>query len=185
MSGELRNPWTRHRRDTVYENAWIEVWHDEVSRPGGHPGVYGVVHPRTRAVGIVAIDEADRVLLVGQYRYTLDRYSWEIPEGGAPFEEDTLQGAKRELAEETGWRATTWRRILEFSLSNSISDETGVLFAATGLEAGEPAPDETEELAVRWVPFDDAVAMAERGELFDSITQMGLFRMALERRPRA
>jgi 8-oxo-dGTP pyrophosphatase MutT (NUDIX family) len=176
-----RNPWIRLRRTVAYENPWIEVWHDDVTRPDGGHGVYGVVHPRTHAVGVVAIDETDRVLLVGQFRYTLDRYSWEIPEGGVPPEEDPLQGAQRELAEETGFRAASWREILRFSLSNSVTDETGTLYAATGLSSGVAHPDGTEELALRWVAFDECLAMASRGELFDSMTQLGLFRLALER----
>ena len=110
----------------AYENAWIQVHHDEVTRPDGQPGIYGVVHFRTRAVGVVAIDDEDRVVLVGQYRYTLDRYSWEIPEGGVPFDEDPLDGARRELREETGLEAATWREIGAFDLSNSITDEIGV-----------------------------------------------------------
>jgi len=176
-----RNPWIRHRREVVYENAWIEVWHDEVTRPDGEAGVYGVVHPRTHAVGVVAIDDADRVLLVGQYRYTLGRYSWEIPEGGVPPNEGPLEGAQRELAEETGYAAASWREILRFSLSNSVTDETGTLFLAEELTAGVAHPEATEELDVRLVAFDECLAMAKRGELFDSITQLGLFRLALER----
>lgn len=180
-SDPARNPWTRHRRTVAYQNPWIEVWHDEVTRPDGDPGVYGVVHPRTRAVGVVAIDDEDRVLLVGQYRYTLDRYSWEIPEGGVPPEEDLLEGAQRELAEETGYRAGSWRAILQFSLSNSVTDEVGTLYEARQLAAGVADPDGTEDIAVRWVDFEECVVMAARGELFDSMTQLGLFRLALER----
>lgn len=180
--GPTRNPWVRHRRTVAYENPWIEVWHDEVTRPDGGEGVYGVVHPRTHAVGVVAIDDADRVLLVGQFRYTLDRYSWEIPEGGVPPEEDPLAGAQRELAEETGYRATVWREILRCSLSNSVTDETGTLYLATQLTAGVAHPDGTEELAIRWVPFETCLEMAIQGALFDSLTQLGLFRLATERR---
>ncbi len=179
--GRERNPWVRRRRTLAYENPWIEVWHDEVTRPDGAPGVYGVVHPRTRAVGVVAIDEADQVLLVGQYRYTLDRYSWEIPEGGVPLEEDPLEGAQRELAEETGYRAASWREILRFSLSNSVTDETGSLYLATQLAPGPAHPDATEDLAVRWVGFEACVEMVIGGELFDSMTQLGVLRMARER----
>lgn len=180
MASEL-NPWTRRSRTTVYDNPWLTVFHDEVVRPDGRDGIYGVVHPKTSAVGVLALDDQDRVLLVGQYRYTLDRYSWELPEGGVAHGEDPLKGAKRELAEETGVRASTWREALRFSLSNSVTDETGVLYVATDVRAGEPDPDGTEELRTAWVRFDDAVAQVLRGELFDSITQIGLLLLAAER----
>lgn len=175
------SPWARSSRRLAYENAWIQVFHDEVVRPDGATGVYGVVHLRTHAVGVVAIDEQDRVLLVGQYRYTLDRYSWEIPEGGSPIGEDPLTGARRELAEETGYRAADWHELMRFSLANSATDETGVLYLATGLTGGDADPDETEELAVRWIMFNDALEAVRSGELFDSMTQMGLLRVALDR----
>jgi 8-oxo-dGTP pyrophosphatase MutT (NUDIX family) len=175
------SPWKRRSRRLVYENAWIQVFHDEVLRPDGEPGVYGVMHPRTHAVGIVALDDRDRVLLVGQYRYTLDRYSWEIPEGGVALDDDPLEGARRELAEETGYRAESWRELMRFSLANSATDETGAIYLATGLTDGEAAPDETEQLEVRWIAFEQAIELVRSGELFDSMTQMGLLRVALER----
>ncbi len=112
-------PWRRRSRRLAYENPWIQVHHDEVTRPDGEPGIYGVVHFRTRAVGVVAIDDEDRVILVGQHRYTLDRYTWEIPEGGVPPDEDLLAGARRELREETGCEAAAWREIGAFDTSNS------------------------------------------------------------------
>ena len=175
------SPWSRISRTLAYENAWIQVFHDEVVRPDGKPGVYGVMHPRTHAVGVVALDDADRVLLVGQYRYTLERYSWEIPEGGVPIGDDLLEGAHRELAEETGYRAESWSELLRFSLSNSTTDETGALYLATDLIQGEAHPDETEDLDIRWVAFDEAVEQVRSGELFDSMTQMGILRLALDR----
>jgi 8-oxo-dGTP pyrophosphatase MutT (NUDIX family) len=175
------SPWKRRSRRLVYENAWIQVFHDEVLRPDGEPGVYGVMHPRTHAVGIVALDDRDRVLLVGQYRYTLDRYSWEIPEGGVALDDDPLEGARRELAEETGYRAESWRELMRFSLANSATDETGAIYLATGLTDGEAAPDETEQLEVRWIAFERAIELVRSGELFDSMTQMGLLHVALER----
>jgi 8-oxo-dGTP pyrophosphatase MutT (NUDIX family) len=174
MSDETRNPWTRRSRETVYENAWIRVYHDEVTRPDGRPGIYGVVQFRARATGVVALDDLGRVLLVGQYRYTLDRYSWEIPEGGSSFDEDPIEGAKRELAEETGYRGGTWRELIRFTLSNSATDEEGVLYLATDLEPGDAAPDGTEELRVRWVGLDDALAMVGAGEIHDVMSQVGL-----------
>ena len=175
------SPWSRISRTLAYENAWIQVFHDEVVRPDGKPGIYGVMHPRTHAVGVVAIDDRDRVLLVGQYRYTLSRYSWEIPEGGVPIGDDPLDGARRELAEETGYRAGAWVELMRFSLSNSTGDETGALYLATHLSEGEADPDETEDLALRWVPLDAAVEQVRSGVLFDSMTQMGIMRVALDR----
>jgi 8-oxo-dGTP pyrophosphatase MutT (NUDIX family) len=176
-----RNPWTRRHRTSVYENPWIEVWHDDVTRPDGAPGIYGVVHFRTRAVGVVALDDEDRVLLVGQYRYTLDRYSWEIPEGGSPWEEDPLEGARRELAEETGYTAGNWVELIRFTLSNSVTDEEGVMFVATDLVPGASAPDPTEELALHWLAFDEALAMVDRGEIHDVMTQTALLAVARNR----
>ena len=176
-----RSPWLRRSRRVAYENAWITVWHDEVVRPDGAPGIYGVVHFPTRAVGVVAIDAAGRVLLVGQYRYTLDRYSWEIPEGGSPHDEDPLDGAARELREETGFAATRWRVLLEADLSNSVSDEEAILYVATGLVPGEAAPEGTERLDLRWVTFDEAVAMCRDGAIRDAMTILAIERLALER----
>src|SRR5882757_9721478 len=137
------NPWTRRGRAVAYQNPWIVVYHDDVTRPDGKPGIYGVVHYRNRAVGVVALDEQDRVLLVGQYRYTLDVYSWELPEGGAAEDEDLLAAAQRELREETGYSAERWQEIARMHLSNSVSDEEGVCYLATELKPGMAEPEGT------------------------------------------
>jgi 8-oxo-dGTP pyrophosphatase MutT (NUDIX family) len=174
-------PWKRRSRSVGYENPWITVWHDEVDRPDGSPGIYGVVHFANVAAGVVVLDDDDRVLLVGQHRYTLDTYSWELPEGGVPPGESALDGARRELREETGVEADGWRVLVRFDLSNSISDETGVVFAARAVAHGAASPDPTEELAVRWVAFDEALAMVRDGGITDAMTLMGLQAVALER----
>jgi 8-oxo-dGTP pyrophosphatase MutT (NUDIX family) len=183
MSSERtpNGPWIRRSRHVAYENPWVTVWHDEVDRPDGSPGIYGVVHFVASAVGVVVLDDDDRVLLVGQHRYTLDAYSWEIPEGGVPAGESPLDGARRELREETGVEANDWRELLRFHLSNSITDETGVLFAARALRHGQPDPDPTEELTIRWMPFDEAMAMIADGRITDALTIMALQRIALDR----
>jgi 8-oxo-dGTP pyrophosphatase MutT (NUDIX family) len=175
------SPWRRRSRRVAYENPWITVWHDEVTRPDGEPGIYGVVHYANLAVGVVPIDEQDRVVLVGQFRYTLGAYSWEIPEGGVPPDEDSLEGARRELREETGFEAAEWRELGRIHLSNSISDEAGIAYLATGLTEGPASPDGTEELEVRWVPFDEAMAMTRDGRITDVLSVVALQRVALDR----
>lgn len=176
------NPWKRQGRREAYDNPWITVSHDDVTRPDGNPGIYGVVHYKNVAVGVVAIDAADRVLLVGQYRYTVDEYSWEIPEGGAPSNEDPLDAAKRELREETGVTARKWTALGKLHLSNSVSDEVGFYFLAEDLEEGEAEPDGTEELAVKWVPFEEVMRMVRSSEITDALSVLSLLRVESDRR---
>ena len=177
----VAGPWKRRTRRVAYENPWITIWHDEVIRPDGEPGVYGVVHFANLAVGVLALDEAGRVLLVGQHRYALDQYSWEIPEGGVPAGESPLDGARRELREETGVEAAEWIEMSRSHLSNSVSDEEAVLFLATGLTHGLATPDGTESLAIRWVPFDEVLAMTMDGRVTDAMTILAVHRTALAR----
>ena len=134
------SPWRRRSRRLVYENPWVSVLHDEVDRPDGQPGIYGVIHFQNHAVAIVAIDDRDRVVLVGQWRYTIDAYSWELPEGGVPPDESPLAGAQRELREETGLEAADWREIARIAVSNSVTDELGTIFLATALAGARPRP---------------------------------------------
>lgn len=174
-------PWTRYARRAAYENPWIAVWHDEVSRPDGSPGIYGVVHYANLAAGVVVLDDRDRVLLVGQHRYTLDEWSWEIPEGGVSPGEAPLDGMIRELREETGVAAAEWLELARVHLSNSVSDEAGILYLATGLTQGDAEPDPTEQLEVSWVPFDEALAMTIDGRITDALSVIGIQRVALAR----
>jgi 8-oxo-dGTP pyrophosphatase MutT (NUDIX family) len=174
-------PWLRHSRRTAYENPWLTIWHDEVSRPDGSPGIYGVVHFANVAVGVVAIDEDDRVCLVGQHRYALDEPTWEIPEGGVPPDELPLDGMRRELREETGVEAAEWRELGRLHLSNSVTDEAGFIYLARGLSHGSADPEPTEQIDVRWVPFDEALAMALDGRITDAMSIIGLQRVALDR----
>ena len=178
---DMDGRFVRHSRRVAYQNPWITLWHDEVTRPDGSPGIYGVVHFENLAAGVVAFDDEDRIVLVGQHRYTLDRDSWEIPEGGVPREETALAGIQRELREETGLEATDWRELCRLELSNSVTDEQAVLFVASGLSYGIASPEPTESIALRWVPFDEALAMTMDGRITDMMSVVAIQRLALER----
>jgi 8-oxo-dGTP pyrophosphatase MutT (NUDIX family) len=180
-TGTPNGPWLRHSRRTAYENPWITIWHDDVSRPDGSPGIYGIVHYANLAAGVVVIDENDRVLLVGQHRYALDSWSWEIPEGGVGPDETPLDGMRRELREETGVDAAEWRELARLHLSNSVTDETGILYLAGGVSHGASDPDPTEQIEVQWVPFGEALAMAADGRITDAMSIIGLQRVTLDR----
>lgn len=171
-----RNPWRRLRSRDVYQNPWIGVREDAVIRPDGQPGIYGVVHFHNWAVGIVPLTEDGQTVLVGQYRYPLDSYSWEIPEGGTEPAGSPLDGARRELIEETGIRAERWTYLGEAHLSNSVSDEVGCVFLAEQLTFGEAEPEGTEELQLARVPLRRAVEMALSGEISDALSIVGLLR---------
>lgn len=172
---------TRQSRRVAYENPWITVWHDEVTRPDGSPGIYGVVHFANVAAGVVALDADDRIVLVRQHRYTLDADSWEIPEGGVPAGEEPLVGAQRELREETGVEAASWQELVRVDLSNSVTDERAILYLAIDLTHGEAEPDPTEALEVRWLPFDEVLAMTLDGRITDALTVIAIQRVALDR----
>lgn len=166
----MKNPWrTLHARE-VYDNPWISVSHHQVLTPGGKEGIYGMVHFKNRAIGIVPLDEDHNTWLVGQYRYTLKQYSWEIPEGGCPIGTSPLLAAQRELKEETGITAGKWMKILEFHTSNSVTDEAGMSFIAQDLSFGDAEPEDTEELQVRKLPFLTAFEMVMDGTITDFIS---------------
>ncbi len=176
---ETVNPWLTVSSKRVYDNPWITVREDRVVRPDGEPGVYGVVHYKNIAVGVLAIEE-DHVYLVGQYRYPLKTYSWEIPEGGCPEGEEPLHAAQRELREETGLGAVRWQMLGEAHLSNSVADEYAVWFLATDLVPGEVRPEGTERLSVRRVPLREALTMALDAEITDALSLLALMSYALK-----
>lgn len=169
-------PWTRKSVRKIYQNPWIKVREDAVLRPDGAPGIYGVVEFAHWASGIVALDDEGKIALVGQHRYPLDYYSWEIPEGGLLKSDDRLLAAARELREETGITAQRWDALGCLVLSNSVTDEVAYLFLARGLRQGPAQPDPTEVLQVKWVSLEAACDQALEGELTESITVAGLLR---------
>lgn len=175
----MQNPWTTLTTTVGYENPWVRVDHSTVINPAGNAGIYGVVHFKNHAVGIVPVDDEGYTWLVGQYRYALGRYSWEIPEGGCPVGTDPLATARRELQEETGLTAGRWEPLLEFDLSNSVTDETGVAYLATELTPGPAAPEETEDLSLRRLPLREAIAMTLDGRITDALSVLALQRLAL------
>lgn len=171
------NPWQTLSRKIAYENPWIRVEHRDVLNPSGGAGIYGVVHFKNTAIGIVPLDDEGFTWLVGQYRYTLERYSWEIPEGGGTLGTDPLESAQRELLEETGITAHRWTPLLEMHTSNSVTDEYGVAYVAQDLEFGTAQPEDTEDLMVRRLPFAEAVEMVLRGEITDALSMIAILKV--------
>lgn len=177
---EMKNPWTTLSSTEKYDNPWVKVIEHQVLNPAGKKGIYGVVNFKNIAIGVVPLDVDNNTWLVGQYRYALDLYSWEIPEGGCLIgKESKLEAAQRELKEETGLEATEWTEIMEMHLSNSVSDEVGYVFVAKNLTMGMAQPEDTEELKLKKIPFEDALAMCMRGEITDSLTLLALFKTKL------
>lgn len=160
----------------------MQVFEDEVINPGGGSNQYGYVHFKTRAVAIIPLDRNDNVWLVGQERYTLNAWSWELPMGGAPLNEKPLEAAKRELKEETGLSAESWTEVMRLHPSNSITDELAIVYLAEGLTEGAPELEETEDIEVRKLPLDAAVAMVHAGEITDAISAAALLRIATFRK---
>jgi 8-oxo-dGTP pyrophosphatase MutT (NUDIX family) len=170
MNHEERNPWTTLSTEKVYDSPWIGVEKHDVVTPGGNPGTYSVIHFKNLAIGVLALDEKMNTYIVGQYRYPIGQYSWEIPEGGGDRNVPPVESAKRELEEETGIRAGKWTKVQEMYLSNSASDEFCILYIAQELSFGEAHPEDNEELAVKKLPFEELYNMVESGKITDSLT---------------
>jgi 8-oxo-dGDP phosphatase len=168
--------WERSNEQLAFANPWIEVRTYDAVAPTGHHTPYGVVHMRSRAIGVLPLFDDGTVLLVGQSRFTTGRYSWEIPEGGGGFDEDPAEAARRELREEAGLAAGTLIEVMRFDLSNSVTDEHGFGYIATGLTSVQDEPDETEDLALARVSFRQALQLAVSGAITDMITVAMLLR---------
>jgi 8-oxo-dGTP pyrophosphatase MutT (NUDIX family) len=174
-----KKSWKTLTNITVYDNPWLEVQHHEVINPNGGDGIYGVVHFKNYAIGIIALDENGNTWIVGQHRYPLETYSWELPEGGGPFEDTPLKSAKRELKEEVGISANKWVKLLEIHTSNSVTDEFGIVFIAQDLKFGETEHEDTEDITIRKLHFSELVEMIMKGEITDSITISAVLKLQL------
>lgn len=174
----MKNPWITQHTQTIYENAWIKLEHHDVVIPSGKVGVYGKVCFKNKALGIIPIDSDLNTWLVGQFRYTLNAYSWEIPMGGGPIHEDYLLSAKRELKEETGLTANKWTQVMTIHTSNSVTDEEGFVYLAQELTVGETAFEETEQIEILKLPLVEAVQKVMDGEITDAISIAGLLKVA-------
>ena len=172
------NPWKKISGKTIYDNPWITLDEDQVINPGGGNSVYGKVHFKNFAVGIIPLDENNNTWLVGQWRYSLNEYSWEIPMGGGPIGIDLLESAQRELKEETGLTAQNWELLLKMHTSNSVTDEVGYAFVAKGLQQGETEFEETEDLEIKKLPFSKAVEMVMNGQITDSLSMIAILKLA-------
>lgn len=173
----MHNPWRTKSSEIRYENNWIAIEHHEVINPAGNDGVYGVIRFKNIAIGIVPVDEHGNTWIVGQFRYPINEYSWEIPEGGGSKSIDPLEAAKRELLEETGIRAAKWDLVQKVHLSNSASDEEGLIYLARDLTFTESSPEETEELTVKKIPITKLIEKVENGEITDSLTVIAALKL--------
>jgi 8-oxo-dGTP pyrophosphatase MutT (NUDIX family) len=178
---EKKGPWTVNQKTLVYENPWIAVTHHDVTNPAGKPGLYGTVSFHNRAVAVVPLADNKDIWLVGQHRFPLDEYHWEVPMGGAPKNESAEACALRELKEETGLTAQRLTRLgHKLHLSNCISDEEGFIFVAEDLTEGETEMEDTEQLTIRRLPFEEAYQMVEQGQITDALSVLAILKMRLQ-----
>jgi 8-oxo-dGTP pyrophosphatase MutT (NUDIX family) len=171
------NPWTLLGSETKYENPWIRVREDKVLRPDGQPGIYGVVEIPP-SVAVLALDDRERIVLVGQWRYTRDRFSWEVPLGGAHAHETDMRAvAERELREETGVVAKNWECLGVIQACIGVTTDTQTIYLATGLTPHASEPDPGEVLEVRWMPLVDAARAVVDGEICECASMAAILKL--------
>jgi ADP-ribose pyrophosphatase len=179
MHPSEENPWRITSAEEIYDNPWINLTEYRGTNPSGNPGIYGKVHFKNYAIGVLPLDADLNTYLVGQYRFPLEQYSWEMPEGGGPLGVDPIESAKRELLEETGLKAGEWTELVRMHLSNSVSDELSIIYLARDLQQFEAEPEDTEQLVVKKIPFDVVYLMVCKGEITDSMTVAAVLRLKL------
>jgi ADP-ribose pyrophosphatase len=179
MQNSEENPWQIIAEKIVYDNPWIGLTEYQVINPSGNPGIYGKVRFKNFAIGVLPLDAEMNTYIVGQYRFALGQYSWEIPEGGGPSAADPLESAKRELLEETGLKASRWTEIQRMHLSNSVTDELSIIYLAQDLQQFEPEPEDTEQLIIKKISFDEVYRMVCDGEITDSVTVGAILKVKL------
>jgi len=179
MIDESKNPWQKLSGEVKYDNPWIRVEEHQVLNPKGNPGIYGKVHFKNLAIGIIPIGEEGNTWIVGQYRYPLNEYSWEIIEGGGKIGVDPIESAKRELLEEAGIIAEEWELLTKVHLSNSVSDELGFVYLAKKLSFTDAIPEETEELQLKKISLKELVEMAMAGKITDAMSLAGILKFAI------
>ncbi len=172
-----KNPWITLESKVIYENKWITLVEDQVLNPSGGKGIYGTVRFQNLAIGVIPLDDKLNTWLVGQWRYPLHEYSWEIPMGGGPIGLDPLESAKRELKEETGLEASEWTYLLKMHTSNSVTNEVGHTFVAKGLTEGKTEFEDTEDLKVWKLPFEEAFQMVKDNRITDSLSMVSILRL--------
>jgi 8-oxo-dGTP pyrophosphatase MutT (NUDIX family) len=176
MEQKEKNSWLTQSSKIIYSNPWIELSEYQVLNPSGKPGIYGVVDFKNLAIGVLPLDKDYSTWLVGQWRYPLKAYSWEIPEGGGPLGSDPLDSAKRELKEETGLIASKYTELGRIHTSNSVCNESGILYLAQDLQLSEASPDENEDLQVKKLPFKEAFDMVMDGRITDSLSMAAILK---------
>jgi ADP-ribose pyrophosphatase len=179
MHRPQENPWKITSEKIIYDNPWINLTEYQVINPSGNPGIYGKVHYKNIAIGVLPLDDELNTYLVGQFRFALGQYSWEMPEGGGALDTDPLDSARRELLEETGLKAQNWTELQRLHLSNSVSDELSIIYLARGLQQFEAEPEDTEQLIVHKLPFEEVYQMVNNGQITDAMTVAAVLKVRL------
>lgn len=174
----LKNPWVILSESIEFENPWLKLTNYKTQNPKGDPADYGVVHFKNRAVGVIPYADG-YVWMVGQTRFALGQYSWEIPEGGCPEGESLIETAHRELKEETGITAAQMQPLLKLHTSNSVTDEYGEIFLATDLTFGPAQHEDSEDITVEKFTLDALCAFIDQGEITDLMTIAAIHKLKL------